>query len=249
MRKENGSGDPIAPPDAYYKRLENIVNCNEKIDQSNTNDPNQDIVERLQKLKKSTHSQPSTSNQEIEERLKKLKTQVNNASEEELQERLAKLKGVPVTTGERKIALPLPDLRTEQEQANDLMKQYLEQFKMDENYKNEFDSEIDLIEARLQKLKGSSSTATTLNQPKVESDSSDDESTVKKVIAKYTAQISLEEDKDSDELPFCEICNNDAKMRCLGCRYLFCKRCFLEHKDEDDGCDQYEPFEPKKSNY
>lgn len=52
--------------------------------------------------------------------------------------------------------------------------------------------------------------------------------------------------KPSDELPFCEICNEDARMRCLGCQYLFCKRCFLEHRDDDDGCNRFEPYEAPK---
>lgn len=52
----------------------------------------------------------------------------------------------------------------------------------------------------------------------------------------------------NDELPFCEICNEDAEMRCLGCQYLFCKICFKEHKDDDDGCNRYEPYKcPKNS--
>lgn len=73
-------------------------------------------------------------------------------------------------------------------------------------------------------------------------------------MLKYFSQIKVEstlEDNElctskHDELPFCEICNEDARMRCLGCRYLFCKRCFLEHKDDDDGCNRYESYEAPK---
>lgn len=53
-----------------------------------------------------------------------------------------------------------------------------------------------------------------------------------------------------DELPFCEICNEDATRRCLGCRYLFCKQCFKDHMDDEDGCNRYEPYQaPKGSEY
>ncbi|XP_052270758.1 abscission/NoCut checkpoint regulator-like isoform X2 [Dreissena polymorpha] len=38
-----------------------------------------------------------------------------------------------------------------------------------------------------------------------------------------------EEIYDPDELPYCSICTNDAKLRCLGCDYdLFCRSCFRE---------------------
>lgn len=65
------------------------------------------------------------------------------------------------------------------------------------------------------------------------------------------AEASLDPDELSpstnDELPFCEICNEDASLRCLGCRYLFCKRCFMEHKDDDDGCNRYEPYKASEN--
>lgn len=65
------------------------------------------------------------------------------------------------------------------------------------------------------------------------------------------AEAKFENDLDTEpvmeELPFCEICNEDARMRCLGCKYLFCKQCFKDHKDEDDGCDKFEPYSPPKN--
>lgn len=47
-----------------------------------------------------------------------------------------------------------------------------------------------------------------------------------------------------EELPWCIICNEDAKIRCLGCdRDLYCNGCFEEgHKDEDMKCHSFEPY-------
>lgn len=130
------------------------------------------------------------------------------------------------------------------------MKQYLEQVNIDTKYKDDFNDIIDSIESRVQKLK-SSSTEISEDKSKLLSNNNtelDEEETVNKIIEKIKADPSLDETVDSptknDELPFCEICNEDAVLRCLGCRYLFCKLCFMEHKDDDDGCDRYENYQP-----
>lgn len=64
---------------------------------------------------------------------------------------------------------------------------------------------------------------------------------------KAESALEIEDDNNAiEELPFCEICNEDATLRCLGCRYIFCKRCYLEHKDDDEECNRYEPYKPPK---
>jgi hypothetical protein len=59
------------------------------------------------------------------------------------------------------------------------------------------------------------------------------------------------QDKESpeglEELPWCVICNDDAKLRCSGCGDdLYCARCFQEfHQDEDPSEHKTKQFKPK----
>ncbi|CAH1637799.1 unnamed protein product [Spodoptera littoralis] len=233
----------VEAPDAYYRRLGAM---GEK-------QANQEILERLQKLKEGK-STPLTKDEEIKNRLQNIKGETPTTSDAEIYSRLAKLRGVPVEVVNAKPVLPPPDTRTEQQQADDLVKQYIEQTGIDTKYQDEFDGIISSIESRVQKLKGSkpAPVAVAQSKPEEKSDESEDEETsVKKIIEKIKKEATFEDETPPcDELPFCEICNEDARMRCLGCRYLFCKRCFLDHKDDDDGCDRYEPYEaPKNKNY
>lgn len=247
---KNNSAKPTEPktveaPDAYYRRL----------DAMGEKQANQEILDRLQKLKENkTTSNPLSKDEEIKNRLQNIKGETPTTSDAEIYARLAKLRGVPVEVVNAKPVLPPPDTRTEQEQADDLIKQYMEQTGIDTKYQNEFDGIINSIESRVQKLKGSEPAPARVAQSKPEEksdESEDEETTVKKIIEKIKKEATIEDEiPPCDELPFCEICNEDARMRCLGCRYLFCKRCFLDHKDDDDGCDRYEPYEaPKNKNY
>ncbi|KOB66103.1 Zinc finger, FYVE domain containing 19 [Operophtera brumata] len=252
MSNNPGKKPDNSPPDVFYKRLvEGSV-----VSPANTNTPNNPIDdqmrERLNKLKKQEATDKvlkQATDAEIAERLQKIKGEVPIASDDELHARLAKLRGTQPT-------LMTKDLRTEQEQVEDLMKQYLENTAIDCKYKDEFDSVINVMEARLQKLKGDSATPEASGSQSVpivsaqNCEPEDEEESVRKIIEKLKAEALKDVDEiapaTNDELSFCEICNEDANMRCLGCRYLFCKRCFLDHRDDDDGCDKYEPYQPPK---
>ncbi|CAG9565532.1 unnamed protein product [Danaus chrysippus] len=218
------------------------------------NNIEQEIHERLQKLKDNRDVPKASSNTEIIERLQKLKGDIPTTTDSELQAKLANIKGVPLSAVQSKPVLPVQDTRTEQEQADDLLKQYMEETKIYENYKDEFDHLVSDIESRLQNLKGSVCTISMPDQSsKSIDDSEDEEDTVKKILEKVKAETALEGNVISepvlDELPFCEICNEDATLRCLGCKYLFCKRCYMEHRDDDD-CNRFEAYTaPKNSTY
>ncbi|CAG4957509.1 unnamed protein product [Colias eurytheme] len=240
------------PPDAYFKRIGAIdpqTNVNKNNIDVESKDPiEEEIQNRLQKLKEGKQEPLKCTVEDITDRLNKLKN-IPTTSQAEIEERLANLKNLPVTALHSKPILPCPDLRTEEEQANDLMRQYMEQTGIDKKYKDEFEEKVGEIEMRLQKLKGTAGT-TQNNVPEDKEAPENEEDTIKKIIEKAKKEALLEDEDVSsplNELPFCEICNEDAKMRCLGCKYLFCKQCFMEHRDEDDGCDKYEPYTAPKS--
>lgn len=84
------------------------------------------------------------------------------------------------------VLLP-PDTRTEQEQANDLLKQYMEQTNIESKYKNEFDDMIKDMESRMNKLKGinsSSSKEHDLVKSTEDAESENEEESVRKIVEK-----------------------------------------------------------------
>ncbi|CAK1583723.1 unnamed protein product [Parnassius mnemosyne] len=236
----------IEPPDVFYSRIAKINESQSDCkDNTFVNTSEQEIFNRLEKLKQD-NKEKAKSDKEILERLQNLKGPMPSTSDAEIYSRLAKVKGIPNIVTKEPVLSP-PDLRTEQEQADDLLKQYMEQVKIDSKYKDGFEDTINNIETRLHKLRGTSTTSISVEKS---SDSEDEETIIKKIIEKVKTDASLEDEispDTNDELPFCEICNEDASVRCLGCKYLFCMRCFNEHKDDDDGCDKYEIFSPPKS--
>ncbi|CAG4954073.1 unnamed protein product [Parnassius apollo] len=248
----------IEPPDVFYSRIAKINESQSDCkDNTFVNTSEQEIFNRLQKLKQDK-KEKIKSDKEILERLQNLKGPMPSTSDAEIYSRLAEVKGIPNITVTKEFTseeilniefqpvLSPPDLRTEQEQADDLLKQYMEQTKIDSKYKDGFEDTINNIETRLHKLRGTSTASISVEKL----DSEDEETIVKKIIEKVRTDASLEDEistDTNDELPFCEICNEDARVRCIGCKYLFCMRCFNEHKDDDDGCDTYEIFSPLKS--
>ena len=71
----------------------------------------------------------------------------------------------------------------------------------------------------------------------------------KQTFKKLTPSSSNEEevDRSSPELPWCVLCNNDAKFRCFDCGGdLYCGECNIEvHKNWADTDHKVVPFKPK----
>ncbi|CAD0203957.1 unnamed protein product [Chrysodeixis includens] len=240
----------VEAPDAYYRRIGALEKKQVGTSTGNLDLIDQEITARLQKLKEGRDPTPiGVSDETVRNRLQKIKGNMPTSSDAEIQARLAKLRGIPIQISSSKPYLPPPDTRTEEEQTNDLMKQYLEQTSIDTRYNDEFNGVISDIEGRMQRLKGGTSTPPNSKDQNVESE--DEEGAVNKIVEKIKSEASLEQDElcpaKVAELPFCEICNDDAQMRCLGCRYLFCRTCFEEHRDDDDNCNRYESYNPPKN--
>ncbi|KAL4717926.1 hypothetical protein ACJJTC_001344 [Scirpophaga incertulas] len=221
----------VQPPDAYFKNLVAKDESHSSNSNAGINNIDEQLQSRLQNLKDDKNKQ---------------------VSDKELQLRLANLKGVPNTQFANKPLNCMMEPKTEEEQANELMKQYMLQAKLEENYKIDFDKKIFDIQTRIKKLRSNSTATTTSSQTQLADMESEDEDTeVNKLIEKLKVESLLSRNVEGDtdfippieELPYCEICNEDARMRCLGCRYLFCKRCYIEHKDDDDGCNNFEPYQ------
>ncbi|XP_022116518.2 abscission/NoCut checkpoint regulator isoform X2 [Pieris rapae] len=237
----NSKHKVIEPPAAYFKRIESPDVTIGHMD-INKNDPvEEEIRKRLLKLKEDKLNLSKCTDKDIAERLKKLKD-IPSTSQAQVEQRLANIKEVPLESIQSKAVLPTPDLRTEEEQANDLLRQYLAHASIDKKYEDEFKSKINDIEGRLYKLKGQQTALNSIPKTDTVLMESDDE-VIRKIIDK--AKVECDDELATpinNELPFCEICNEDAVMRCLGCKYLFCKLCFTEHKDDEDGCDKYEKY-------
>lgn len=84
-------------------------------------------------------------------------------------------------------------------------------------------------------------------KPHEGADDSDDEMQASSIVERVLAEARLDLNDDEselesslskkaeDELPWCELCNEDAQLRCLDCdRDLYCRRCWKEtHQDAD----------------
>lgn len=60
---------------------------------------------------------------------------------------------------------------------------------------------------------------------------------------------SIKPEGDTEELPWCTICNEDASIRCIGCGGdLFCGPCFKEihHDDEEYRQHKTKQYIPKE---
>ena len=89
-------------------------------------------------------------------------------------------------------------------------------------------------------------------------DSDDDEEQASAIVKRVLAEQRLELQEDdrtindgNEELPWCELCNEDAQLRCIGCDSdLFCRRCWKEtHQDAELKQHRIENYSMKKPSF
>lgn len=186
-------------------------------------------------------------------------------SDEDIQKRLADLKGVEFKDYSNSKFTLTPDTRSEQEKINDLLKQFAEETTIDSDASFEKGG-IEDIQRRLAALRGQDIDKT---KQQIEQFEETEEDEAERTMKQYLEEAKLEDivldpdeeelmstipkapgdKKDLDELPFCEICNEDATLRCLECENLFCKGCFKEfHYEEDYKSHTTKPYKAPKSN-
>lgn len=191
-------------------------------------------------------------------------------SDDDIAVRLANLKGVEYKdySATNKV-LFTKDTRTEQEKIDDLLKQFVDERVIDDEAATESNQTgtIEDIEKRLAALRGQD-LATTKHQ--IEQIEETEEEETARTMKQYLEEAKLEdivldpdeeelistippppsgEKRDLDELPFCEICNEDATIRCLDCENIFCRNCFKEfHYEEDYKNHKTKPYQAPKTN-
>lgn len=238
----------ILPPDRFLKRLENLENPAAPPITVYRQDP------KISALK----SGLSIADQELVDRLEKLKQKKKlPPSDSEIRERLAKLKGESFdSSSDSKKHVFLPDTRSDQEKADALLQQYTSETEIQTSHESHDD-----LAQRLSTLKGEEYKK---NNPDLD-DEPDSEEEIERINKKITAEVSLDqkcqldgsgkptEDEDdefrpsSPELPWCVLCNGDARYRCLDCGGdLYCSSCNTEvHKTWGDTDHRVVPYEPK----
>ena len=188
--------------------------------------------------------------------------------EEDIQKRLAELKGVEFKVPTNSKIHVAPDTRSEQEKIDDLLKQFVEEKAIDDEAKPELSEigTVEDIERRLAALRGQDLDKT---KQQIEQTEETEAEEIARTMKQYLEEAKLEDivldpdeqelissippapgqKKDLEELPFCEICNEDASLRCLECENLFCASCFREFHDEEDyKSHKTKPYEAPKAN-
>jgi len=189
-----------------------------------------------------------------------------------IEERLARLKGMdpkhysmpPIT-----VFQPIRH-KTDTQKADDLLSQFAEEPKIDDSYRHPLpidtrrlstDQDIERRLARLKGDEGSDERPKGTSVMDIDTDL-DDEEIEKRLFERLLAESKLpaiptlpldpqvlevcEESvgMGSDCLPWCQICNEDAVIKCIDCcGDLYCKECFLDfHDDSDLKKHRTEPF-------
>ncbi|KAJ8977963.1 hypothetical protein NQ317_008155 [Molorchus minor] len=178
-------------------------------------------------------------------------------SENEIRERLASLKGENNYVEGPSRPLYTPDNRTDQQKANSLLEQFV----------NERDIELshnpqEEIEARLATLRERGVRPNEGSYISNLHDSSGSEEEMDKITKKIMDEVALDDrcpvkintktpsnDEEQDgtsspELPWCVLCNKDAKYRCMDCSGdLYCSECNIEvHKTLGDTDHKVVPY-------
>ncbi|BFG01155.1 abscission/NoCut checkpoint regulator [Drosophila madeirensis] len=181
-----------------------------------------------------------------------------DATDDEIRARLSNISGIPHHKNyDKKDILLSTDQRSDQDKIKDLLHQFMDETELDQKVDNQRNDAISDIERRLRALRDNpigdeaggagGAELSTLNTP---SDNEDDEKTLKNIIKKYVAESSLPtensgrgdgvegdmaKNSNTEELPWCHICNEDAVFRCRGCDGdLFCSQCYREYHDDDE---------------
>ncbi|XP_019932747.3 abscission/NoCut checkpoint regulator [Aedes albopictus] len=232
-------------------------------------DSDTDIRRRLDALKRKNDEHPSES--EISP------DTAAGTSLTDMEKRLAALKGIEYkdyAEANKKFLLQKDD-RSEEEQIRDLMKQFAEEQEIHDSMDNYRLAAVDDIEKRLAALKDVPADNADKHKEDDKPDSSgdegeeNDEEVAKKLAARFLEEAAIDakkhpmgEDEDelnnldiptpldpseTEELPWCTICNEDAVVRCVTCGGdLFCRACFKEiHDDEEYRKHEIIPYKAK----
>ncbi|KAL6258748.1 hypothetical protein P5V15_010697 [Pogonomyrmex californicus] len=208
--------NPVKPPIVIYKRTNHWDKLKIGLEPAD-----QQIVDRLRKLKDEERNVPLLTVDEIRQRLALLKDQDPEAS------------------ASNAINIHQVDTRTDQEKADDLIQEYLAQI--------DLPSISDLYDS---KTNFDQSTKERINIYKETYDTTDDDNTelISKVSAmkiETPPNIEVEdEDEDEDDDNECVMCSQTASKsdlyRCAGCTGdLYCSSCFMSSHDESEMTDKH----------
>ncbi|TDG41438.1 hypothetical protein AWZ03_012139 [Drosophila navojoa] len=194
----------------------------------------------------------------ISKRLQNLKAV--DTSDDEIRARLSNLSGMPHQKNyDKKDLLLSTDQRTDQERIKDLLQQFMGETALDQRVDAERNDAISDIERRLRALRdapidgvpaaaGTGISTAATNTPS-DNEDENDETMLQKIMKKYVAEARLPPAADAleselssgsnaainEELPWCNICDEDAVYRCRGCNgELFCAQCYRECHDDDE---------------